>query len=131
MAISPNGPFVFIPNGGGCSDLRNDGCDSAFKIDPSDGSLTLTDVLSLPVGYNNSGGAASLAVTPDGHFLFAASYLAQVIYTMRIAPDGKLTFAEFQNPGFQPGETREFSVPGPPYARGQPERKVSRRGGGL
>ena len=132
MAISPNGPFVFVADGGGCSDLGNDGCVSAFKIDPSDGSLTLTDVLSLPVGYNNSGGAASLAVTPDGHFLFAASYLAQVIYTMRIAPDGKLTFAEFQKPRLSTGrDPGQFSVPGPPYARGQPERKVSRRGGGL
>jgi len=104
MAISPNGPFVFVADGGGCG-VPNNGCVSAFKIEPSDGSLTLVGNLPLPVGFNNSGGAASLAVTPDGHFLFAASYLAQVIYTMRIAPDGTLTFAEFQIPGFQPGET--------------------------
>ena len=92
LVVSPSGPFLFTADGGGCDAANaNDGCVSAFAIDPTNGALTLVDVIPLPYGFNNSGAATSLAVTPDGSHLYAASYLAQVIYRMSVAPDGALT----------------------------------------
>ena len=91
LTITPKGPFLFTADGGGCTDLGNNGCISSLKIDPVNGSLTFVGIVELPVGFNNTGGAISLAVTPDGHFLYAASNLAQYIYVLEIASGGQLT----------------------------------------
>jgi 6-phosphogluconolactonase (cycloisomerase 2 family) len=105
IAISSNGPFLFVADGGGHCDPNHDnsnGCVSAFKLDPDSGSITFLNAISLPAGYNYPYGPMTLAVTPDGHFLYAASFLAEVIYRLTIAPDGTLAYAGY-------GTTAQYS----------------------
>jgi 6-phosphogluconolactonase len=84
IVTSPAGNFIFVSNAG-------DNSVSVFSIDPSTGFLTL--VLGSPFSLTGRPGvtqAITLAVTNDGHFLFACGTDGCDITVFTIAANGAL-----------------------------------------
>jgi 6-phosphogluconolactonase (cycloisomerase 2 family) len=82
MAISPNGDFLYVPNG----DSANI---TVFSISPSTGSLT--PVPGSPFATGLSIDQITLAATPDNRFLYASNSLSGRIAAFAVNVNGSLT----------------------------------------
>lgn len=76
IAISLDGRFLFAANDGS-------GDVSSFSVDPGTGSLTLVAGSPFSTG-GNGGGGISLAVSPDGRFLYASNTNSSNISVMQV-----------------------------------------------
>ncbi|MDA8252476.1 MAG: lactonase family protein [Rhodospirillales bacterium] len=85
--------FVFHPNGRILYDLQEqDGMVTAYDYDPETAGLKEKQTLAvLPPGFAGSFLASELAISPDGHFLYAAVRLHDAISILSVAEDGRLT----------------------------------------
>ena len=59
---------------------------SAFNIDPTSGALS--DVPGTPVAIPNTNLLGTLAMTPDGQFLYAADIQNNIVWEFAITPTG-------------------------------------------
>lgn len=76
IAISLDGRFLFAANDGS-------GDVSSFSVDPRTGSLTLVTGSPFSTG-GNGGGGISLAISPDGRFLYASNTNSGDISVMQV-----------------------------------------------
>jgi 6-phosphogluconolactonase (cycloisomerase 2 family) len=76
IAITLDGKFLFAANDGG-ADI------SSFSVDPITGSLTLISGSPFPTGGDGSDGL-SLAVSPDGRFLYVSNTSSSNISVLQI-----------------------------------------------
>jgi 6-phosphogluconolactonase (cycloisomerase 2 family) len=82
LAVTPDGRFLFVSHRG--EDETAKDWVTRFAVN-SDMTLTL---LGAPVKIGKSGG--SMAITPDGHFLYVPCSNSKEIYAFRIGADGSL-----------------------------------------
>lgn len=85
--------FVFHPNGRIFYDLQEqDGMLTVYDYDPDTAALKEKQTVSvLPPGFAGSFLASELAISPDGHFIYAAVRLHDAISVLSVAADGRLT----------------------------------------
>lgn len=96
MAVAPNAPHLYVAN-------HDSGDISAFLIDPSNGNLGLVSGSPFTVapGASSVTNPQSLAITPQGNFLYTANPTQGTVAGFAIGSDGGLT-----------------PVPGSPFAVG-------------
>ena len=90
------------------ADNEQGSCVTAYKFDPSNGTLSAFQRLStLPKGYDGSNSCARLEIHPSGKFLYAANRGHDSLAGFAIHPDGSLT-----STGYYPTEKtpRSFSI---------------------
>lgn len=75
VAVNPRGDRVFVAG-------RNDNAVALFRRDPTSGQTQFLDAKAPPVGL---GGVESLAVSPDGAFVYAACYDEDAVTGLYVA----------------------------------------------
>ena len=85
--------FVFHPNGRVFYDLQEqDGMVTVYDYDPMTAALAEKQSVSvLPPGFAGSFLGSELAISADGHFIYAAVRLHDTIAVLAVAEDGRLT----------------------------------------
>jgi 6-phosphogluconolactonase len=89
LAVHPSGVFLFV-GFYNSSDNTIPGGVSTFVIDQEDGDLSTDNVIGLYSDSTAGGAYVSLAVTPDGHHLYAAGVDRRAEFTINAA-NGALT----------------------------------------
>ena len=90
IAVSPDGSLVFVTS-------EAFGTLTMFSRDAKTGALTLKQVLQDEVGLRNLGGAFSVAVSPDGKFVYASSGRFRgdnSICVFKLGDDGNLALVQ-------------------------------------
>ena len=100
VALLPpgDGPrhFAFHNNGRWVYSLQEQGSTVVFfDLDPASGKMTTKlSLSSLPPGCTATSFASEIAITPDGHFIYAANRLHDSIAMYSIGRDGMLTWID-------------------------------------
>jgi 6-phosphogluconolactonase len=85
--------FVFHPNGRIFYNLQEqDGMVTVYEYDPDTAGMKEKQSVSvMPPGFAGSFLASELAISSDGHFIYAATRLHDAISVLSVAEDGRLT----------------------------------------
>lgn len=85
LAIHPNGKHLYAANQIANFNGTSSGSVTAFTINPTNGDLTLMNVVS-----SRGAGPAHISVDPKGQFVYVANYAGGSFAVLRINPDGSL-----------------------------------------
>jgi 6-phosphogluconolactonase (cycloisomerase 2 family) len=91
LLATPNGKFLYAGNQGS-------GDISVFTVNPNSGALTVSPIRYLVFPNLKTQVGATLAMTPNGKFLFAASGSLYKLQTFFITPNGALQYASVPLP---------------------------------